>query len=95
MGIKTDWKWDSERAEVKGIDAGGVRVLVANVKVWGKDPEQIEAHGRLIAAAPEMFAALEAITLMVDAFPHGKKRFDIDGGILKKVRAAIRKAEGE
>ena len=91
MTIKTDWKWDSERAEVKGIDDGSVRVLVA--RVWGKDPEQIDEHGRLVAAAPDLLEALKKLADLV--FSYKPEPGSVMSNVAHSARAVIAKAEGE
>ncbi len=60
-----NWQYDSARACVTGVDNGNCRITVANV--WGKTPEEVEAHGRLIAAAPELAEALRDVSAAFSA----------------------------
>jgi len=55
--MKTDWKWEVELHRVTGVDDGECRVVVA--EIFGKNTEEIEEHGKLIANAERLKLALE------------------------------------
>lgn len=57
----------------------------------GWDPETEEANARLIAAAPDLLAALESARLMIEILPSGKPRTQA----LAKINAALFKATGK
>lgn len=57
----------------------------------GRTAVELEANARLIAAAPELLAALEGVVSRCE--PSGY--VGIDGQFLKAVRAAIAKANGD
>lgn len=74
--------------EIRMDDSNGEAVfaLVAGVHVSNTEPEQALADARLIAAAPEMLAALKAA--LADFGD------DYGGPTIDAMRAAIAKAEG-
>lgn len=60
----------------------------------GKIPESEEiANAHLIAAAPEMLAALEAILFEIQSDPLAVRFFDLR--LIKKAEDAVKKARGE
>jgi pantothenate kinase len=82
-------------ARVSGIDNGGCDVLVA--KVYGNDAEEIEEHGRLIAAAPEFYAtAKEVMDLLskhgASIVPH---LLDTDENPGERLRALLAKVKAQ
>jgi hypothetical protein len=78
------WKGDAQIAACRVLDQDG---NVAGYMLSGWESEQAQANARLIAAAPEMLAALE----MVASLP-GFERDEQYGMV---VRAAIHAAKGE
>jgi hypothetical protein len=87
------WKFDAESGEVFHDD-GDVCPLVATVNEEGTSAEQFFADGDLIAAAPELLAALEhARNLIADC-----QRLGCPAGpvaIPSDINAAIARAKGE
>lgn len=69
-----------------GFTVGGQRI-VATMREWGF-PGEAEANARLIAAAPDLLAALESAEDVLS-------ETDTHLSTLHKVRAAIAKAKGE
>lgn len=75
-------------------------VEVANVPVDYDDREQREANARLIAAAPELLAVCRAMIPRNICLNNGNVRddlvvpLDVTMGELRRVAAAIAKAEG-
>ena len=65
MITKTNWQYDSVRFEVTGRDNGNCRITVAIP--YGKDAEERDAIGTLIAAAPEMLEALKGCAKSISA----------------------------
>lgn len=53
------------------------------------------ANARLIAAAPDLLAALEETLSAIEAFPASGLKVKPNGGIAKALRAAIAKARGD
>lgn len=87
MSAHTPGPWEREGLLVTSTrrDAEGVRLLVA--KCLSAYDSAVEADARLIAAAPELLAALEA---MVSA----EAEIGADDEYLRAARAAIAKARG-
>lgn len=63
--------------------------LVAQVIPFGDSVEQAEANLRMIAAAPDLFKALENLMLAIE---HGGSKWNKSAW--REARAAIAKAEG-
>lgn len=88
------------------FDAGDVIVAEsvddAIICSMGHDLREVDANARLIAAAPEMLEALEAVEggltgLLIDyerTDPHSFSASNIRGDLFK-LRAVIKKAKGE
>ena len=89
-----------------GIDTAqerfGFTIVAAEHKnsegIFGRTPDEAMANAALIAAAPEMYAALENIVVMTDADDDDSYRSDDREGCLDTVyavaKAALRKADG-
>ena len=64
MSAHTPGPWNVRSEEAISIDAGGSRVCMLThlTRLFDRrDPEEVAANARLIAAAPDMLAALTAI----------------------------------
>jgi hypothetical protein len=93
--MKANWEWSPDYTLVTGIDNGGCDVLVA--KVYGNDAEEIEEHGRLIAAAPELYEAAKEVMDLLSKYgasivPHLLDTDENPGG---RLRAILAKVEGK
>ncbi len=79
-------------AEILMDDIASIHCLVATVHADGCEPEQWGADARLIAAAPEMLAALR---LALEYWAHRQQRYkNRHPAWVNEARAAIAKAEG-
>ena len=78
------------------IDSQNADVEICEVHSWANSVAQTEANVRLIAAAPEMFAALKGIAKEELLREHeGSPRYRaVATKRIKAVQAAIAKAEG-
>lgn len=86
----TKGPWEIETKGSRHFIDGADQLTVAYVDRAGvRDRQEIEANARLIAAAPELLAALKAIADYV-AVMHGHR----GGDISQYAIAAINKAEG-
>ena len=82
--------------ETEVMDARGRNVARAHCGgSYGVKVEEAEAHARLIAAAPDMLAALEtALEMLVDSW--GDEQIAAgDDQVANVLKAAIAKAKGE
>jgi hypothetical protein len=68
----------------------GAHSILAEVNSQGGTPDECSANARLIAAAPELFQALQAIEAILD----GRQPKDVPGAVMV-ARHAIGKAQGE
>ena len=81
----------------RDYDTGGVLSTVFD----GENPQTFplsQANARLIATAPDLLAACEAVLNAIEAFPHAASKTPLgkpQGGIAKALRAAIASARGE
>lgn len=88
---------------VYGDDDGAVRTVVADTCARGKPDEQERADARLIAAAPDLLAALKKAVQTIRAFDAlGLSDSDVapswrayqQSPEMRQINAAIMKAEG-
>lgn len=56
----TGWKLSGSRTRVKGEDGR----VICDLATFRFTPEETEANGRLIEQAPDLFKALQALTLV-------------------------------
>ena len=76
----------SDRVEIAGPEEGRRKHLVASI--YGFKLPEGQATARLIAAAPELFEALENL---IDFLVHGKKNCQA----ILRAKAALAKARGD
>jgi hypothetical protein len=80
------------RSQIEAINGKGRADVVARITTPKGGAEASDANARLIAAAPDMLEALEAIAPML---PHGAVDNDPQwAGAINAVRNAIKKARG-
>ncbi len=72
--------------------AEGVTAHIATVNHW--NPDVNDANAALIAAAPDLFTALEALALHIDRIPYGKPYAGRQHDLVDAARAALKKARG-
>ena len=105
----TPGPWDLDRSgfirEARGPDGCGI--LIASACDLSRSASEGEANARLIAAAPELLAALEALCREFSVVRRDLSRIDNNAGhdsshereaakeVLRLARAAIAKARGE
>jgi hypothetical protein len=83
----TPGPWHVSEHSAIEVNAEGARAIV---ELWRRgNPAQELANARLIAAAPDLLAVLEAIVEDSDIFS------TLDESLLAEARAAIKKARGE
>jgi len=100
MANPTPGPWRAEPADMFGDhnivlakgddDSRAIAAVVSNMR----DPQEVAANARLIAAAPDMLAALEALVEGVDRLLGKPEPYECDDGALAAARAAILKATG-
>lgn len=105
---KGPWEYDNRGSSVWQTEGKKDGCMVADVRGWGyltglaspgKVPEHeaieiMDANGRLIAAAPELYAALERIYgLLLMSDRDGECRITEEDGAMAD--AALRKVRGE
>ena len=100
------WRLDRHSSySVEGDHPKWGRMSIASAGTWSSnlvDGEELcltqQANARLIAAAPEMLEALEALTRLVgnlcDLYGHSAKTRLLDTTALNSAKAAIKKARG-
>lgn len=86
----TPGPWTRNRA-INTVDMGRYSVICPFGADSKKHVSEIEANMRIIAAAPDLLAALEAIIKMIGPYA-GQGRMDAE---IAAARAAIAKARGE
>lgn len=59
------------------------------------DPDEREANAHLIAAAPDLLAACEAVLPIIESLDSAKEEGDDDEPLAAQLRAAIAKAKGK
>ena len=90
---------EGDRKDVDTIQAGTIRVVEPG-GIWGRSIPECDANAALIAAAPDLLAALkEAETVIRWAAQEsaGRVKAEVVGGWIHhadKARAAVAKAEG-
>lgn len=80
----------SDRVEIAGPEEGRKRSLIASI--YGFKLPEGQANARLIAAAPELYEALEAAYMVLKP---QKSRFEEYVNAVTLARAALAKARGE
>jgi hypothetical protein len=88
------WRFHSETGFI-GSDHGYVPIATPFQETWQTGKPQAVANARLIAAAPDLLAALEALTDPEGHIYHGRYPDGPCTGECQAVRAAILKATGE
>ena len=86
----TPGPWTRNRA-INTVDMGRYSVICPFGADSKKHVSEIEANMRIISAAPDLLAALEAIVKMISPYS-GQGRMDTE---ISAARAAIAKAKGE
>ena len=86
----TPGPWTRNRA-INTVDMGRYSVICPFGADSKKHVSEIEANMRIIAAAPDLLAALDAIVKMIGQYS-GQGRMDTE---ISAARAAIAKAKGE
>lgn len=79
--------WSVSRVRIQSSDGK----VVATCDVWGPDWSTKKANADLIAAAPDLLEACEALIAWVDALP---VKHPQQSAFKKKARAAIARATG-
>ena len=85
-----DWEWSQAEhgdVEVRSVDGDFIAIVVLD-----GDTETRDANANLIAAAPDLYAVLDALTASVRV-TRGVPSFDVV--LLNQARAALAKARGE
>ena len=89
-----DWSDDGPLIYTGDLLIASVSGSTEHVEVQGLDGETTEANAWLIAAAPDLLAALERILARVETLnlfaEHGE-----DAKVVEQARAAIAKAQGQ
>ena len=75
------------RAEIVAMSRRGTDVVVARIPTPNRSPEQCAGNAALFAAAPDMYAALDA--LVSGSWIKG------ESGLVSVARAALARARGE
>lgn len=88
--------WPSEVCADDGEGDGATICMFYRVDLYDFDRAAVEANARLIAAAPDLLAALEEAITLVEFF-HGVPGWTEyqSSPEMKRLRAAIAKARGE
>ena len=84
--MKTKWENDKNRTRVIGYDGGGCRCHVCDL--WGNTLKEIDEHGKLISAAPELLDACKKMQSFINNLPDGG-----DYELVEEAQQAIEKAE--
>lgn len=98
MSKHTEGKWkaakhligDGWRVFVQHEADADMHDAIADLETWQTDGTT-EANAHLIAAAPEMLAALEGVIHHNDAL---KEKYKLSPSLIRQVEAAISKAKG-
>jgi len=90
------WVWGS----TPGKDTCICNVLVTQDPEWGVSPDEALANACLIASAPDLLAACEAIAARLEEAGHlsyglRTMTYHEDSDVMVQLRAAISKAKGE
>jgi hypothetical protein len=89
----TPGPWTINGGRIEATDAGtSAAVVVARVGLINDQSHEDTANARLIAAAPELLKALEAIDAAVSPTTLGPNELSM---IFRKARAAIKAAKGD
>ena len=101
------WRYDQSHPQVvEGRDNGGL--WVRRALAYGHTESEVDANARLIAAAPDLLAALRDVSRQLEAYKEFAEQWFTDGvpedwrgrcacanAELDKARAALAKAKGE
>ncbi len=94
------WYIDADEPEAKGIPITNGAGFIADVGTLGPSDDEDRANARLVAAAPDLLAALEEVTTELFWMDHGPRDSDRKA-FARRVeelrglaRAAIAKAKG-
>ena len=93
MSAHTPGPWEVSRGKIAGVELSHTVVLTGRdaVAVFAGSADAGEANARLIAAAPELLAALRGI-IEIGKRDLSNPKYD---GYFEEARTAIAKAEGE
>jgi len=91
----TDKYWHDQWV-IKGPDKKHSPVALVRVEGFGMGPSKAvrEANARLIAAAPDMLAALEQAYQQLNTWMNDDKWDDEDEAVMEQIWAAISKTKG-
>lgn len=89
----TPGPWTVNGKTVKSVDHGH-HYTVARVDNPKFTPEANAANARLIAAAPDLLAALRALTAVVESYEYGRPWPGRPHAQMDEARAAIARATG-
>jgi len=98
----TPGPWTPEFGEAYRVRAqqdGGQVAIMTNLKgrdglAGRRNGDEVAANARLIAAAPELLAALQEVTMVLDALLNVRGNEPDQDSISGRARAAIAKATG-
>lgn len=96
----TPGPWTIDSRATTAIQAGDKHIAMVNFSFLGRPErdvygEEHDANARLIAAAPDMLAALENLVAKYNAMQDGNISAQLTNGDFFAARAVIAKAKGE